>query len=555
MTLHVAIDGTEYGEVIRDSLSITEVLGAASTATFRLEDMESAMASAWYVDKKRADVRVWDTVDTGDLFRGQVTNIRASIEGIRRVLEIDAESYDGLLDYTLVGHEVREYADLSHLTVADWLAAASSGTPIDVPTAWADINANTAIALPATDDASVVQAFFTQYWRGPTLTYDIVSHCDVDSGTTIDIFSPDASDRRTFFGLTNLRDVLGQIASLVSTNLAFWIDADLVFHWRIATPVASPSTTSAPSGDVLTSLARMLPVPRDYVFSPYVASIDSDDPFGTLRMEIPLSGVVDGVYVQGGTTQASGLVDYGTTYGAQAYVSAPWTRLTGDKYTAAEYARDEYNGSGRLTIMYETAADWHDVHVGQGLTLYHPAVGIGTAKAYVIRQADITFLPDNVRRYSLQLGDGRLRTMSGYGSRVKDPKRKNAPESVPWPDRFAGGGMGWLWQVSMTDVAPAPGSSQGVWVQYTDQSGQPCPIDGLKITWGVDIALGTDPIGSDGNRTPTRYTGSDATSESLMFYLTYPTSVTTGGGRATNILTTHANASADDTCVVWVAYQ
>ena len=115
--------------------------------------------------------------------------------------------------------------------------------------------------------------------------------------------------------------------------------------------------------------------------------------------------------------------------------------------------------------------------------------------------------------------------------------------------------MGWLWQVSMTDLAPAPGTSQGVWVQYTDQSGKPVPIDGLKITWGLDIALGTDAIGSDGNRTPTRYTGADATSSSLMFYLDYPTSVTSGGGRATNILTTHASARADDSVVVWVAYQ
>jgi len=555
MTLHVAIDSVEYGEVVRDSLSISEVLGAASSATFRLEDMASALASEWYVDKRRADVRIWDTVDTGDLFRGQVTNIRASIEGIRRVLEIDAESYDGLLDYTLVGHEVHEYVDTSQTpSVADWLAAASSGQPLDIPTVGMDINANTAIASPEVDDASVVRAFFDQYWRGPTLTYDIVRHCDVDSGSGVSLFDPNASDRRTFFGMTNLRDVLGQIASLVSTNLAFWIDADLVFHWRTLTPVVSASTTAVPSGSTLHSLPRMLPESRDAIFSPYVASIDGDEPFGTLRMEIPLAGVVDGVYIQGGTTQASGLVDFGTTYGAQTYVSAPWARLDGDQATAAEYAKDEYNTTGRMTITYATAADWHDVHVGQGLTLYHPAFGIDTATAYIIRQADITFLPENVRRYALQLGDGRLRTMTAYGTRIKDPKRKEAPESVPWPDKF-GVDMGWLWQVSMTDVAPAPGTSQGVWVQYTDQIGTPVPIDGLKLTWGVDIALGTDAVGPDGNRTPTRYTGSDATSDSLMFYLDYATSITVGGGKATNNLHTHANASADDTCVVWVAYQ
>ena len=68
----------------------------------------------------------------------------------------------------------------------------------------------------------------------------------------------------------------------------------------------------------------------------------------------------------------------------------------------------------------------------------------------------------------------------------------------------------------------------------------PNPI--TEICWSCILPIS---IGSDGNRTPTRYTGADATSSSLMFSLTYPTSVTAGGGRATNILTTHANATGD----------
>lgn len=547
MTLHVEIAGTEYAQVRRESLTVSETLGSPPTASFVLDDLTGVLDPSWWSDHKLADIRIWDTVDTGDLFRGQVTNVRASIEGVARVLEVDATGYDRLLDYTLVGHEVRQYNDLSVLTADAWMDAVATGSTPDVPTVWADINANTGIALPEVDDASVVRAFFDEYWRGPTLTYDITEHCTVDSGTSIDLFDETQSDRRTFFGMTTLRDVLEQIGSLVGSSLGFWIDADLVFHWRTLVPVISSSATAPPSGSVLHSLPRLLPESRDFVASPYVVS-ETADVQGKLGIELPMQGVVDGVYVRGGTADASGLVDFGGTYGAQAYVNAPWVRLAGEQSTAAAYAAETYGTAGRTTITFVTTADWHDVHVGQSLTLYHPTLGIATPTAYVIRGVTTGFLPENVRTYSLALGDGVLRTASAYGmGRTKDPK-KGPPESVPWPDKFAVD-MGWDIALTITDSTPGPGSTQWILAQYTDQKGTPIAVDGLKVQWGVAIGLSTDPVDGDGNTVLTKYWGSDATSDSLMYSLAYATSVTFGGGKATNVLRTHANATAGDVAV------
>ena len=549
MTVHVAIAGVEYAEVVRDSVEVTETLGAPTTARFVLEDMTSVLASDWYVGRKLADVRIWDTVDTGDLFRGQITAFRASIEGVRRVFEIEAEGYDRLLDYTLVGHETQTYyyATATYVPYADQDAYHQPYVVSEVEPYTADPNANTGIALPARDDKSVVQAFFDTYWRGPTLTYDIVQHGNVDSGSSDSMGAPGSAEGRLYFGQTTLRDVLDQIASLVSGSLAFWIDADLVFHWRVLTPVVGASSATIPSGSTLHTLPRLLPEARDVVFAPYVVGDGGDAPMGTLRLDLPLNGVVDGVYVRAGQDGASGLVDLGTTYGRQAYISAPWVTDAAGRGAAVAYAAAEYGSSGRLTITFETQADWHDLHVGQSLTLYHPTIGVDPATAYIVRQVTTSFRPENVRRLSLQLGDALIRTLSRYGgggSRKGFPDRNLDPQAVPWPEP-GGVDMGYKIALEVQDVSPKAGESQVVYAGYADSALNRIPVAGLRIEWGLVIVT---------NAGTTTYEGNAATDSALMFYLAAGYSTTATDGRAINTLYAHANATSDDACVVTATY-
>lgn len=544
MTLHVTIAGVEYGEVPRDSLEVTETLGSPPSARFRLDDMESALASDWYGDKQLADVRIWDTVDAGDLFRGQLVNVRASIEGVRRVFEFEAEGYDRLLDYTLVGHELSTY-QYATMTMVPYQDQDAYHIPYEVSISdpyYADPNANTGIALPARDDKSVVQAFFDHYWRGPALTYDIVQHANVDSGEIENIANPGAVQGRLYFGQTALRDVLDQIASLVSGRLAFWIDADLVFHWRTL-PTVGVSSPSPPSGSGLNVLGRGLPQARDVTFSPYVISQTAAEA-GRVSFELPMSGVVDGVYVRTAQIASSGMVDFGTSHGAQAYISAPWVTDAAGASTAANYAVNEYGTQGRMTIGFETTADWHDVHVGDSLTFYDP--GLGITSAPIVRQVTTRFLPENIRVISLQLGDAVIRTMSRYAkaSRSRAVPDRMDPEAVPWP-KVPGVGMGYKIDMLVEDVQPKAGQRQVVYAQYCDSSMAPLAVGGLRLEWAISIMDG---------EVETEYVGNAATSDTLPFYLSGGYTVTGVDGRSANVVTAANSVTADQSCVVTATY-
>jgi hypothetical protein len=541
MTVHVAIGGTEYTEVLLDSLTVSEQIGRPAQARFTIEDMSGALVATSWLPTRLADVRIWDTAETGDLFRGQVTLARAWAEGVRRVLEVEAESYDRLLDYTLVGTHLEVRYHVTQPWMAGWTFEMMVSGEWKKPY-WVDVSANTGIAYPANDDASVVDALFAEYWLGPTLTWDVTSYGIVDQPSP-DAAPPHEVEGRNYFDMTSLRDALDRTASLVSSNLAFWIDADLVFHWQVLASHTWVGNPDIPTGSERHTLVRMLPEFRDPTWAPYgMVTGATDAVTGVLTIEVAGGGAVDGVYVRAASADASGYVAVatdGTDTGARAFIEAPWVTSHDELPTAVTYASPDL--TQRRTYTMTTAGPWTGIHVGQSMTIWNPTLGITDATTQAIVANEMRFLPDGSRTYALQLGDGAIRTMT---ANARASRRKAQADQAREPANI--NERAYLWAVNLGDVAARPGDSQKVTAQYTDNAGKPLPIAGLTLEWGLTIKEGA-------TGTPYNVDPSSATDTSYPFYLSAQTSITAQDGRAENLLTTNTSASTDDTCVVWVA--
>lgn len=536
MTVHVSIGGTEYAQVVRDSIVVTENLGRPSSASFRLEDMTSSLALAGWFPDTLAAVRIWDDREAGNLFWGQLTDFRASVEGVRRVIEIEAEGYDRLLDWTLVGTGLVGYrniiwdgdeGDSLHARWGEWF--------------WADPYADTGIAYPARDDATIVQALIEHYWTGPTLTFDITGYGDVDAGTypSSPIDYP-SIEGRTYFGQTTLRDALDRVASLISRYLVFWIDADLVFHWKTLPP-ATWATTSFPDGSNLHGLARILPEWRTagVEFTPYSAI--EDDPSalrGRLGIEFVHGSAVDRAFVQAGSEAASGWSGYFRTgTGAATFVSAPWVIAEGDLAAGLAYAAEETGP--RQTFTLDVLGDWLGLHAGQVLTIYSPSLGINTAVSQVLQTASLAIGPESERTYSLQAGDSAVRTMSAYAAKASPRKEQRDESRKP---KVFGMAQGARFDVNVEDVSVKAGTHQRVVAQYVDTAGAALPHQGLKVYWGMVIKSGTAEDLTVGSGAVTR--------TDLMFHLGSETGMTNAAGRVENTLYVNANATTTDAVVV-----
>lgn len=530
--LHVTIGGTEYTEVVTESVVVSEAIGRPTSASFRLEDMDSTLAVAGWLPSRLADVRLYD--DDGNLFRGQVVAARASVEGVRRVLEIDAEGYERLLDQGLVGTNLAQYVHIIRYTDATISPGYVFTREGDLY--WVDADANTGIAYPAQDDSSVVQALISTYWAGPTLTYDITSYGDVDQGAS---GSVEDTEGRTFFDQTSLRDALDRTASLISGRLAYWIDADLVFHWRVLTGHTWTGYTAVPTGSALHTLPRLFPEYRVPPLSPYgLVAGDANSIPAKLGVDATYAQAVDSVYVRAGVAEASGweTVATGTT-GAKAFISAPWVTSTAERPTAVGYAWSEW--SERVTYTVEATGPWTGIHVGQSMTIYSPTLGVVDATTQPIMANEMRFLPDGNRTYSLQLGDGPIRTMTAY---TKPSARQALAVEGKLPDPITLKAARWI--VEVGDVAPPAGTSQAIYAVYSDDAGNPLPIAGVRLNWGLTI--------TEGSGTPYDVSTASVTNADFKFYLGLSQTVTQKDGRSMNALITGPSVTSDDSCIVWV---
>jgi hypothetical protein len=545
-TYHVAIAGVEYGEVQLASLVVSEQLGRPSSASFTLDDMDSGLAVAGWMPDPLADIRIWDTREVGNLFRGQLTNVRATVEGVRRVFAFEAESYDRLLDTTLVGTEV-DYFEHFTLTFIPYEQQGPEHIA-DLVTReggfWADPNASTGIALPATDDASVVAALFEHYYSGPALTWDITSHGSVDDGGPALSAEDPSTEGREYFGQTTLREALDRTASLISGYLSFWVDADLVFHWKVLRGYTWTGSVGMPTGSTRHTLVRMLPELRATDEAPYTMVQGAAGAMaGSMAMERVYSSTVDRVYVRAGTEAASGWAprfSHTSNTGTAAYLSAPW--VTNGAAGGQELAYVGAEFAPRTTFSVAATGPYLGIHAGQTLTVYNPTLGINAAQTTVVQSCRVTFAPDGQRTYDLQVGDATVRTLSVY-TRTKTSRKRQVIEETANPTYF-GADMGALWSVWLPDTAPKPGESQLIWAQYTDAAGAALTIAGLKLYWSLTIG---DALGNT-----VTYTGGDVAMTSHAFYLAHPATYTGADGRAVNALTTKATATASDWCIVSV---
>ena len=142
----------------------------------------------------------------------------------------------------------------------------------------------------------------------------------------------------------------------------------------------------------------------------------------------------------------------------------------------------------------------------------------------------MSFLPDGNREYDLELGNAPYRSFA-------IEQTEDIPSVTP----------GARWEVIVEDVQPAPGQTQNVYAQILDYSGNPYPIQNVKVNWSINV-------------NGTVYSGDDAAHTDHMFYLDPVPTGTAGAdgwrtdpsGRSYNVIHAHANSTADDVmfCIV-----
>jgi hypothetical protein len=506
--------------------------------------MASSLSQSGWLPERLADVRIWDVRESGNLFRGQITSLRASVEGVRRTMTIEAESYDRILDYALVGTGLVEFQHFT-MTLVPYEQQDETHTPWAIssdPPWYADPYADTGIALPLLDDASVVRALLAHYWTGPELSFDVTSYGQVDAGgAAMDETHPSA-EGRTYFGMTTLRDALDKTAALVSSNLSFWIDADLVFHWKVLVGTTWSGSTALPTGSSLHRLGRMLPEWRQTTLAPYdMLAGGANSITGTIALDVAQANAVDRVYIRAGTEVASDwkYLSVSSNRGTALYASAPWAIEYGSAGDALLWSQAEYER--RFTYAIEATGTWFGIHVGQAMTIYAPVLGVNSATTQILQTVGVRFGPDGDRTYSLQLGDAAIRTLTAYASRSRAP-RTESETKAQWPTKF-GANMGAGWTIYLADVMPAPGQQQVVYAQYADAAGAALTIPGLRLQWSLILVNGS---------TTTTVAYTDVTNIANAWYLAVGESLTAADGRASNLLSANGTATANDVCVIKV---
>lgn len=244
---------------------------------------------------------------TINLFRGQVVGPKVENLGGSVRVTLDCEDYNRLFARGLVGAS----DGVTTMTQDD-----GTRVPIDP----------FAINSGAGDD-DVFKYLLDTYWPGPALDYAGVTHYRSQS----DIVSWQTA-------LSDLQAICQEWAARTSGALRFWVDADLVAHWRELAPTDLPAVGFAPGQLAMLGYPEL--DPSGLIFAPY--ELDSDSPDGsTSIMPMTMSASWDWaamtrrVYVKGATPapEGSGWV-WGTSYpdyAGDAYVDAPGSITAADR--------------------------------------------------------------------------------------------------------------------------------------------------------------------------------------------------------------------------------
>lgn len=219
------INGTEVGDNMEWSCTTEEILGGQGRFTVAVQDRTNS-----YEPQVHWEVKVVIHSTGWVLGRGEIISqpTQLPVGPTWRTWVFDCADVNNELDWRLVGAVPGDI----------WIDEDGFGDYVDI-----DPYANT-----LADDAQTVTTLFDHYFRFNGAAVDTSG---VVAFLTAGGFSP------IYWTYTTLKSALDDLAALSTSNVQYWIDPDLIFHWAIIPAWydlafgGSPSARGLPSSPTL----------------------------------------------------------------------------------------------------------------------------------------------------------------------------------------------------------------------------------------------------------------------------------------------------------------
>lgn len=209
------IAGENVGEVMNWGATFEEVLGGAGRATFKIYD-----ESLTYEPIEHSDIKAVINRSGHVLFRGKILKPKLELElkDPGRWWTFDCVDYNPEMAARLVGA----------LDGKTWIDDSGFGIFVNI-----DPNAST-----LSTDKLTVQNIFEAYFR-------LADGTAIDTETFVYEYLSNIQPKAEW-DYSNVQRVLEELAAMIQSNIQFWIDPDLKFHWVAIPPWQDLGSTGYP---------------------------------------------------------------------------------------------------------------------------------------------------------------------------------------------------------------------------------------------------------------------------------------------------------------------
>ncbi len=207
-------------------VTVAESVPGSATAHLEIWDLANSVTVA-----DMDTITVYDDVNAKNIFQGYIVTRKYDPVATYRLITLDANDLNALLDTHLVGtpdgtHWVQDPTTLTYTAI--------------------DPNA---FIQPGSDAYNVAQ-LFANYWHYPVT---------IDTTTYVETINPNVGAHDLGWDRVTLRDALNDIATLSSPNTYFWIDADAKLHWTNRPQAGTPSGGTSGGVTTIGNLLMLFP--------------------------------------------------------------------------------------------------------------------------------------------------------------------------------------------------------------------------------------------------------------------------------------------------------